>query len=120
MLQTMHQQVCCCVLCLVSTCSVLLLCCAAGVLLMLCGVVLCCSGERIMKLAEELYQAGFISYPRTETDVYDPGMDLRVSVRDGQLQKQSSSCLTAVSTRCCASAAAARKGIKPCNTRSHG
>jgi len=36
------------------------------------------SGERIMKLAEELYQAGFISYPRTETDVYDPGMDLRV------------------------------------------
>ncbi|GIL96392.1 hypothetical protein Vretimale_2261, partial [Volvox reticuliferus] len=35
------------------------------------------SGERIMKLAEELYQAGFISYPRTETDVFDPGMDLR-------------------------------------------
>jgi hypothetical protein len=38
-------------------------------------------GERIMKLAEELYQAGFISYPRTETDVYDPGMDLRVRTR---------------------------------------
>ena len=31
-----------------------------------------------MKLAEELYQAGFISYPRTETDVFDPGQDLRV------------------------------------------
>lgn len=48
---------------------------------LLCAVcVLMCvlSGERIMKLAEELYQAGFISYPRTETDVYDPGMDLRV------------------------------------------
>jgi DNA topoisomerase-3 len=32
-----------------------------------------------MKLAEELYQGGFISYPRTETDAYDPAMDLRVS-----------------------------------------
>jgi hypothetical protein len=37
-------------------------------------------GERIMKLAEELYQGGWISYPRTETDVYDQGMDLRVSL----------------------------------------
>lgn len=37
-------------------------------------------GERIMKLAEELYQAGYVSYPRTETDVFDPGMDLRVRV----------------------------------------
>lgn len=35
-----------------------------------------------MKLAEELYQAGFISYPRTETDVFDPGMDLRAIVAD--------------------------------------
>jgi DNA topoisomerase-3 len=35
-------------------------------------------GEAIMKLAEELYQAGFISYPRTETDVFDPAMDLQV------------------------------------------
>jgi hypothetical protein len=36
-------------------------------------------GERIMKLAEELYQAGFISYPRTETDRFDPAYDLPVS-----------------------------------------
>lgn len=36
------------------------------------------AGERIMKLAEELYQAGFISYPRTETDRFDPAYDLRV------------------------------------------
>lgn len=31
-----------------------------------------------MKLAEELYQGGFISYPRTETDRFDPGYDLQV------------------------------------------
>ncbi len=31
-----------------------------------------------MKLAEELYQAGFISYPRTETDQFDAGYDLLV------------------------------------------
>lgn len=36
-------------------------------------------GERIMKLAEDLYQAGFISYPRTETDSFSPSMDLKVS-----------------------------------------
>ena len=35
-------------------------------------------GERIMHLAEELYQAGFVSYPRTETDVFDPQMNLMV------------------------------------------
>jgi DNA topoisomerase IA len=35
-------------------------------------------GEGLMKMAEELYQAGFISYPRTETDVFPPGMDLLV------------------------------------------
>ncbi len=35
-------------------------------------------GERIMKLAEELYQAGFLSYPRTETDIFAPGFDLQV------------------------------------------
>ena len=35
-------------------------------------------GERMMKLAEELYQEGFISYPRTETDCFDPAYDLKV------------------------------------------
>lgn len=34
-------------------------------------------GERLMKLAEELYQEGVISYPRTETDVFDPAYDLK-------------------------------------------
>ncbi len=36
-------------------------------------------GERIMKYAEELYQAGFISYPRTETDGFPPSQDIMVS-----------------------------------------
>ena len=31
-----------------------------------------------MKLAEELYQAGFVSYPRTETDSFSASMDLMV------------------------------------------
>jgi DNA topoisomerase-3 len=30
-----------------------------------------------MKIAEQLYQAGFISYPRTETDVFSTDFDLR-------------------------------------------
>lgn len=30
-----------------------------------------------MEVAEKLYTKGFISYPRTETDQFDPGMDLR-------------------------------------------
>ena len=32
----------------------------------------------MMKVAEELYQEGFISYPRTETDCFDPAYDLKV------------------------------------------
>jgi DNA topoisomerase-3 len=39
--------------------------------------------QRVMKIAEELYTKGWISYPRTETDQYDQGMDLR-----GLVQKQ--------------------------------
>lgn len=34
-----------------------------------------------MKLAEELYQEGYLSYPRTETDRFDPGYDLMVRHR---------------------------------------
>jgi DNA topoisomerase III len=36
------------------------------------------AGERVMKMAEELYQSGFISYPRTETNSFDASMDLMV------------------------------------------
>ena len=33
--------------------------------------------QRVMKVAEDLYTKGFISYPRTETDSFDRGIDLR-------------------------------------------
>ncbi|TVY55369.1 DNA topoisomerase 3 [Lachnellula cervina] len=36
--------------------------------------------QRAMKVAEDLYNKGFISYPRTETDRFDKGMNLRVLV----------------------------------------
>ena len=33
--------------------------------------------QRVMKVAEDLYTKGWISYPRTETDQFDRGIDLR-------------------------------------------
>ncbi|XP_057856163.2 DNA topoisomerase 3-alpha isoform X2 [Cryptomeria japonica] len=42
------------------------------------------SSERTMKVAEELYQWGFISYPRTETDHFSENADLQAIVRDQQ------------------------------------
>ncbi|KAK5132614.1 hypothetical protein LTR08_008813 [Meristemomyces frigidus] len=37
--------------------------------------------QRVMHVAEQLYQKGWISYPRTETDKFDKGMDLRALVQ---------------------------------------
>lgn len=37
--------------------------------------------QRVMNLAEGLYNKGWISYPRTETDQFDRGMDLRALVQ---------------------------------------
>lgn len=37
--------------------------------------------HRVMQVAEQLYQKGWISYPRTETDQFDRGMDLRALVQ---------------------------------------
>ncbi|TQD75720.1 hypothetical protein C1H46_038744 [Malus baccata] len=42
------------------------------------------SSEHTMKVAEELYQAGFISYPRTETDGFSERTDLRAIVEEQQ------------------------------------
>jgi DNA topoisomerase-3 len=39
------------------------------------------NGQQAMTVAESLYQKGFISYPRTETDRFDKGMDLRALVQ---------------------------------------
>lgn len=41
------------------------------------------TGQQAMTVAEALYNKGFISYPRTETDRFDKGMNLR-----GLVQKQ--------------------------------
>ncbi|KAL2651189.1 hypothetical protein R1flu_019317 [Riccia fluitans] len=38
--------------------------------------------EQTMKVAEELYQSGFISYPRTETDSFTENTDLQGMVRE--------------------------------------
>ncbi|KAK3419318.1 hypothetical protein EUGRSUZ_H05141 [Eucalyptus grandis] len=40
------------------------------------------SSEHTMKVAEELYQAGFISYPRTETDNFSARTDLHAIVQE--------------------------------------
>ncbi|MBH1945725.1 hypothetical protein I5L01_16080, partial [Erythrobacter sp. YJ-T3-07] len=39
------------------------------------------SGTQAMTAAENLYNKGFISYPRTETDRFDPWMNLRALVQ---------------------------------------
>lgn len=41
------------------------------------------SPKQVMNVAEKLYSAGFVSYPRTETTRYDPnGFDARAMLRD--------------------------------------
>ncbi|CAK7354748.1 unnamed protein product [Dovyalis caffra] len=40
------------------------------------------SSEQTMKVAEDLYQAGFISYPRTETDCFSSRTDLHTIVQE--------------------------------------
>ncbi|KAF3770002.1 hypothetical protein M406DRAFT_34535 [Cryphonectria parasitica EP155] len=39
------------------------------------------TGQQAMSVAEALYNKGFISYPRTETDRFDKGMNLRALVQ---------------------------------------
>lgn len=39
------------------------------------------SGQQAMTIAEGLYNKGFISYPRTETDRFDKGMNLKTLVQ---------------------------------------
>lgn len=39
------------------------------------------NSHRIMQVAEDLYTKGWISYPRTETDQFDHGMNLRALVQ---------------------------------------
>ncbi|KAH0542900.1 hypothetical protein FGG08_002760 [Glutinoglossum americanum] len=43
--------------------------------------------QTVMKIAEELYTKGFISYPRTETDQFDREMDLRALIEKQTVDK---------------------------------
>lgn len=43
--------------------------------------------QAVMKAAEKLYQNGWISYPRTETDQFDKGMDLRRIIEKQHLSR---------------------------------
>ncbi|MCJ1248527.1 DNA topoisomerase [Trapelia coarctata] len=43
--------------------------------------------QRVMKIAEDLYTKGWISYPRTETDQFDKGIDLK-KIMEKQVQSQ--------------------------------
>ena len=45
------------------------------------------NSQQAMKIAEDLYNKGFISYPRTETDRFDRGMNLKALV-EKQVQDQ--------------------------------
>ena len=40
------------------------------------------SASKTMELAERLYNKGLISYPRTETNVYAPSIDLAAIVKE--------------------------------------
>lgn len=44
------------------------------------------SSEKLMKIAESLYIQGYISYPRTETDMFESNFNLK-----GLIEKQTSS-----------------------------
>lgn len=46
------------------------------------------TAKRAMELAEKLYQKGLISYPRTETNMFPPEMDLRALVEKQTRNRQ--------------------------------
>ncbi|MCJ1377958.1 DNA topoisomerase [Xylographa soralifera] len=45
------------------------------------------NSQQVMKIAEDLYTKGWISYPRTETDQFDKGIDLKKLI-EKQVQDQ--------------------------------
>ncbi|AET39231.1 DNA topoisomerase 3 Ecym_4154 [Eremothecium cymbalariae DBVPG len=53
-----------------------------------CSKFLRMSAKQSLDAAEKLYQKGFISYPRTETDVFSKQMDLRALVQQQTAHQQ--------------------------------
>jgi len=45
-----------------------------------CSLYFKMSAKESLECAEKLYQAGFLSYPRTETDIYPKAMDLKAII----------------------------------------
>lgn len=46
------------------------------------------SAKEAMKIAEKLYTQGIISYPRTETNIFPEGLDLRPLVNEQTASNQ--------------------------------
>ena len=57
------------------------------------------NAKETMRLAEKLYTQGYISYPRTETNIFPPSFDLASIVRDQTPDPQWGAFATQILTR---------------------
>lgn len=47
-----------------------------------CARYLHISSDKVMKITESLYEKGYISYPRTETDMFVEGFDIQSLLKE--------------------------------------